>query len=291
MSNQDFPIIKLSINDYPKSLLEIPEIPKQLYMRGNRWDPEHKLLCIVGSRSFTQYGKQALEKLVAGLAGFPITIVSGLAMGIDALAHQAAMKSNLGVIAIPGSGIDENVIYPRTNRKLAREILEYGGCIISEFEPTDASMIHMFPRRNRIMAGLSHAVLIIEAEIKSGTLITARLATEYSKDVLTVPGSIFSLTSEGPHMLLTLGATPIRTSKDILDALHLLSLESPDTRGDLYKGLSKEEKMIVEALREPLRRDELIKALGIPASDVLGLLMMLEIKGLIKEELGEIRLL
>lgn len=286
-----FPITKLFKDKLPKKLREIPEPPKHLYMRGEPWNSDHKFLCIVGSRSYTQYGKQALEKLMAGLAGFPITIVSGLAMGIDAMAHQEAMKYGLGVIAIPGSGVSDAVLYPATNRKLAQEILDYGGCIVSEFDPNQTSMVHMFPRRNRIMAAMSDAVLVIEAEIKSGTLITARLATEYGRDVLTIPGSIFSITSEGPHMLMTLGATPIRTSKDILDALHIATLESPQMREHIYECLLDEEKDIIDLLREPLKKEELIERLQKPTADILGTLMMLEIKGLVKEEYGEIRLL
>jgi DNA processing protein len=285
-----FPVTKIHRSNLPRKLLEIPDPPKYIYMRGNNLNSDHKFLCVVGSRSYTQYGRQVVEKLISGLSGFPITIISGLAMGIDALSHQYAMKAGLGILAIPGSGINDNVLYPASNRELAKKILNYGGCIMSEFEPTQASMIHMFPRRNRIMAGLCDAVLIIEAEIKSGTLITARLATEYGRDVLTVPGSIFNQTSEGPHMLLTLGATPIRSSKDILDALHIATLESPQIREMIYEKLNSQEKEIVDILREPIRKDDLIEIINRPISDTLGVLMTLEIKGIIKEEYGEIRL-
>ena len=287
----NFEIRKIDKKQLPQKLLELPEPPKHLYIRGEKWNDEHIFLCVVGSRSYTQYGRQVVEKLIAGLSGYPITIVSGLAMGIDALAHIEAMKCGLGVIAIPGSGLSDDILYPASNRKLAQDILQYGGCLISEFESEHKSMIHMFPRRNRIMAGISDAALIIEAEIKSGTLITARLATEYGKDVLTVPGSIFNLNSEGPHMLLKLGATPVRTSKDILEALHFAVLESPQMREHIYEQLSSEEKDIIDNLREPIKRDDLISLLKRPTSDILGTLMMLEIKGLIKEEYGEIRLL
>jgi DNA processing protein len=284
-----FPVRKLEKKEIPERLMEIPEPPKHLYIRGEMWNPEHKLLCVVGSRAFTPYGKQAIEKLFQGLANQPITIVSGLAMGIDALAHKTAMDVGLQTIAIPGSGLNDDILYPVVNRKLATEILEKGGCLLSEFEPDAKSMIHFFPQRNRIMAGLCDAVLIIEAEIKSGTLITARLATEYNRDVMTIPGSIFSATSEGPHMLLKLGATPIRTSADILDALHIAHLEGENIKEKVYKDLSKEEKEIIDALASPLPKEELIMKLSLPTSDIQGILMMLEIKGLIKEEFGEIR--
>jgi DNA processing protein len=289
----NYPSRKIPRSELPERLREIPDAPKYLYTRGATLpaDTDHKFLCVVGSRSNTTYGRQVVERLINGLAGFPITIISGLAMGIDALAHECAMTAGLGIIAIPGSGINDDVLYPATNRTLAKRILQYGGTIMSEFEPDKTSMLHMFPRRNRIMAGLSHAVLIIEAEIKSGTLITARLATEYGRDVLTVPGSIFNQTSEGPHMLLTLGATPIRNAKDILDALHIATLESPQMRELRYEQLNNEEKEIVHLLREPMKKDDLFQLINKPISETLGILMMLEIKGIIKEELGEIHLL
>lgn len=284
------PTRKLEKKEFPKQLLEIPEPPKQLYIRGKMWDVNTKLLCVVGSRAFTPYGKQALEKLIAGLTNQPITIVSGLAIGIDSLAHKLAMENGLNTIAVPGSGLNDDILYPSSNKKLAKEILEYGGCLLSEFEPDAKSMIHFFPQRNRIMAGLCDAVLIVEAEIKSGTLITARLATDYNKDVLTIPGSIFSSTSEGPHMLLKLGATPVRTSSDILDALHIAYLEGENVNEKKYNELSKEEKQIIDTLTSPITKDELFNKLSIPVSEAQGILMMLEIKGIIKEEFGEIRL-
>lgn len=289
----NYPSRKIPRSELPERLREIPDAPKYLYARGAvlPTDTDHKFLCVVGSRSNTTYGRQVVERLITGLAGFPITIISGLAMGIDALAHEYAMTAGLGVVAIPGSGINDAVLYPASNRTLAQRILQYGGTLMSEFEPDKTSMLHMFPRRNRIMAGLSHAVLIIEAEIKSGTLITARLATEYGRDVLTVPGSVFNQTSEGPHMLLTLGATPIRNAKDILDALHIATLESPQMRELRYEQLNTDEKEIVHLLREPMKKDDLLELLNRPLSDTLGTLTMLEIKGIIKEELGEIHLL
>ena len=286
----DFLVRKLEKNEFPEKLLEIPEPPKELYIRGKMWNPEDKLLAIVGSRSFSPYGKQVVEHLISGLAGQNIIIVSGLAMGIDSLAHQAALNYGLNTIAVPGSGLNDDILCPVTNRKLAREILESEGCLLSEFEPEAKSMIHFFPQRNRIMAGLCDAVLIVEAEIKSGTLITARLATEYNRDVLTIPGSIFSKTTEGPHMLLKLGATPIRTSTDILDALHIAHLEGENISEKRYKDLTPEEMKIIESLGSPTPKDELIQKVNLPTNQVQGLLMMLEIKGLIKEEYGEIRL-
>ncbi len=276
---------------WPQELLEIPEPPKQLWITGTLPDEKYIRLTVIGSRKYTNYGKDACEKLIAGLRGYPITIISGLALGIDAIAHRAALSAGLPCIAVPGSGLDEKVLYPATNISLARQILESGGCLLSEYDPGFRATIWSFPRRNRIEAGLSKAVLIIEAEEKSGTLITARLATDYNRDVLAVPGSIFSDNSRGTHMLIRLGATPIRNSEDILEALGFDISKKKEERpiDQIPKDCSPEELTILKLLNEPLARDELIRRAGFPISQTNGLLSIMEIKGLIKESLGEIR--
>ncbi len=196
--DQDFPIREMKKKEFPTQLLEIPQPPEKLYIRGELPSPDTKLLCVVGSRRYTNYGKEACEKLISGLRGYDVAIVSGLAIGIDGIAHEAAMNAGLKTIAIPGSGLGVSAIHPIAHIGLAQKILDSGGCMLSEYEADFRSTLWSFPQRNRIMAGLSCAVLVIEAEIKSGTLITSRMATDYNKDVLTVPGNIFSKTSEGP---------------------------------------------------------------------------------------------
>lgn len=283
-------IRKLKPEEFPRSLLEIPDAPKELWLRGELPRPDHKILCVVGSRHFSSYGREACEKLIAGLSGFPITIVSGLALGIDGLAHEAALDAGLQTIAVPGSGLDESVLYPRSHKKLADQILAAGGGLLSEFTPDHVARPENFPQRNRIMAALSHAVLIIEARLVSGTLITSRLATDYNKDVFTVPGSMFSKTSEGPHMLLKLGATPIRTSNDIIEALGfaLKKSELPDELK--YEHCTDDELTALKFLTTPLSKDELLRALALPIQKVNVILSMLEIKGLIRERGGMIYL-
>src|SRR3989344_41336 len=281
---------KLQTSEFPSSLLQIPEPPETLYLRGSLPDAELKLLCVVGSRKFTSYGKEACEKLISGLRGYPVVIVSGLALGIDAIAHQAALSVGLVTIAVPGSGLHPDYLYPSTNRRLAEKIVEAGGALLSEFEPKHPTYPSNFPQRNRIMAGLSHAVLLIEAETRSGTMITGRLAADYNKELLVVPGQIFSKTSEGPHLFMKLGATPITTSKDILEALHLTP--RPPEQGELtlvYEDCSSEEKEILESLIEPKTKDQLIEELGRSVSLLNSALSLLELKGLIREEMGEIR--
>lgn len=285
--------IELLKQEYWSPLLkEIPDPPEKLYIRGTIPDWEQKFLCVVGARRYTSYGKEVCEKLIAGLRGKPITIVSGLALGIDSIAHKAALAAGLNTLAIPGSGLAPEAIHPRIHRALADKIVEAGGALLSEFESNFRATFWSFPQRNRIMAGLAHAVLVVEAEKKSGTLITAKLATEYNRDVLTVPGSIFSPNAEGPHLLLRLGATPITSPSELLEALGF-KIEAENHQAQLalaYADCSEDEKKILELLREPTARDILINKLNWPASRVNALLSILEIKGLIKESMGELHL-
>ena len=276
---------QLRPGEYPPLLLEIPQPPAKLYLAGNLPPPEHKLLSVVGSRRYTSYGKEACEKLIAGLRGFPISIVSGLALGIDGIAHKAALAASLHTLAVPGSGLREDVLYPASHRALAKEILEAGGGLLSESEPDFRARPESFPQRNRIMAGLSHATLMIEGGEQSGTLVTARLTCEYNRDLLVVPGSIFSSNSHGPHLFLRLGATPIRNSADILEALGF----AQDAPQKLPDNLSGDETKVMHILVEPHSRDTVLVELGLPVQQGNILLATMELKGLIKEELGVLR--
>jgi DNA processing protein len=283
-------IQKLPKNKFPKALLEIPQPPENLWIIGEL-PPENLIyLSVVGSRKFTSYGREACEKIIAGLKGYPIVIVSGFAMGIDTIAHKKAMQVGLKTVVFPGSGLSAEAMYPKTNVRLMEEVVESGGCLISEFEPDFKATTWSFPMRNRLMAGISKAVLIIEAQEKSGTLITARLTTEYNRDLLVVPGSIFSPNSSGTNKLLRQGATPVSSSEDVLEALGFEKEEDEEKQKKLFKDLSPEEKRVVDMLREPIPRDDLIRQmkLSVPAANAL--LSIMEIKELIKEELGEIRL-
>lgn len=283
-------IRELPSDQFPRRLREIPDPPEKLYLQGVLPPEEHKWLCVVGSRRYTNYGKEVCEKLIEGMRGYPVVVVSGLALGIDALAHRAALAAGLPCVAVPGSGLAREVLYPSTNRRLADEILKAGGALLSEFEPDFAATAWSFPQRNRIMAGLSDAVLVVEAEQRSGTLITARLATEYNRDVFTVPGSIFSASSAGPHMLIRLGATPITSPDDLRQALGFSQTNRSTPEAKHYDDCSPEELRIIELLKEPLARDTLIGKLSLPVSRANALLSMLELKGHITESLGEIHL-
>lgn len=278
LHKKDFPPLLNEINDPPKSMRIIGELPRT-----------EKYLCVVGSRKYSEYGRAVCEKLIEGLREYSITVVSGLALGMDAIAHRAALKTGLTTVAVPGSGLGEKVLYPATNRMLAEEIVESGGALISEFPDDYRPYLFSFGQRNRIMAGMSHATLIVEAELKSGTLITSKYAIEYNRDVFTVPNSIFSKTSEGPHMLLRLGATPITQSSDIVSALGLTPHENLFEKRD-YKDCSSDEHEVISLLSEPLSRDEIIRRLGKPVYVTQTIIATMEIKNLIEETMGEIHL-
>lgn len=286
-------IYKIKSDKYPPQLLEIPEPPKFLYVEGElpEVNADVKYLVVVGSRKYTSYGKQACEKLIEGLRGYPIIIVSGLALGIDTIAHKTAIENNLMTIAFPGSGIARKNLYPRANANFAETIINSGGALVSEYEPESKSENYMFPRRNRLMAGIADAVLVIEAEEKSGTSITARLATDYNRTLLAVPGSIFSTTSQGTNRLIKNGATPINNSLDILEALGYDMTEENNRNKSLFEELyidaSPTEKVILELLNEPLTRDELVIESDLSAQEINSALSLMEIKGYVKEELGK----
>lgn len=246
-----------------------------------------KLLAVVGSRKYTSYGKQVVDYLIQGLRGHNIGIVSGLALGIDSLAHQAAINNGIYTLAIPGSGLDDKVIYPRQHQRLAHQILEAGGGLLSEFKPDFKATNWSFPQRNRLVCGISEATLIIEASEKSGTLITAKLTADYNRELLVVPGNIFSDNSKGVHQFLKLGATPVTTPEDILEVLGIKISDGVPSPSRV--ALSPEEERIIQILLEPTERDSLIRQLSLPISAASIILMQMEIAGHIIEENGVYR--
>ena len=270
--------------EWPAQLLEIPQPPKRLWARGALPNAGTKLLTVVGSRAMTRYGQEACEKLVTGLAGYPISIVSGLALGVDTCAHKAALSAGLHTLVVPGSGLSDDILYPRSNRGFAKEILEAGGGMLSEYSPDTASRVHFFPERNRLMVALADAVLVIEAGQKSGTLITARLASEYNRDLLCIPHRIGDPHAFGPHLFIRLGAALVCDSLHILEALRIAPRETGATRapGDLM-GV---ELVVWNMLEEPKTRDEILRANTRNVGETLTALVALELRGLAKEEFG-----
>lgn len=283
-----FPIQTLQPTAFPELLREIPDCPKLLYIRGTL-PPSHTTpLCVVGTRSASPYGKRASSSLIAGLRGYPIAVISGLALGTDADAHKAALDTGLPTIAVMPSGLDDSVLYPRSNARLAQTILERGGALISEYEPLFKPALYSFPARNRIMAGMSKATLLIEASEKSGTLITARLALDYNREVMAVPHEIGRDGGAGTNRLIKEGAALVRNSRDILEILGFKT-EEPGTLFTIPTDFSEAEAEVFAALTEPMQRDTLLEQTGLSAQEVNIALSSLLIRGLIVERFGTIQ--
>lgn len=280
---------KLSFEKFPPKLKEIPDCPKELYVEGTLPNPEtHIYIGVVGSRKFTDYGKRACEDLIRGLAGYPFVIVSGLALGIDSIAHKTALEVGLPTIAIPGSGLAPNTIYPKSNFGLARAIIEAGGALMSEFEPEFEATPWSFPKRNRIVAGLCDATLVIEAGETSGALITAKLALSYNRDVLAIPGSIYVDQSKGTNSLIARGAYAILESKDIIRHFNLEQKDTKPNQEHLFQDITEQEMAIVRLLTEPRTKSYIYEASGLSITDNSVCISTLELKGIIKEEYGKI---
>lgn len=272
--------------NFPPLLKEIPNPPDKLYIEGENinWS-QFKFLTVVGSRKNSIYGKMVCEKLIKGLRGYPVVVVSGLAYGVDTIAHKAALDADIKTVAIPGSGIDFSVLYPRANITLAKRIIKNGGALLSEFEPKQKATKWSFPQRNRIMAGISHATLIVEAQEKSGTLITARLAVEYNRELLAVPHDITRDSAKGVLQFLKLGAFPVSSSDDILEILKIDKKEVVNEKPELT--LSKEEKFIIENLKNsPSSKAALVSKAKAVGLEILTNISKMELSGKIKEENG-----
>ena len=282
-----FPIIevKLKTKEYPQLLAQIHDPPKQLYCRGNIKLLNTFCFGVVGTRKLTSYGKEATEKIVSGLANSGMTIVSGLAMGIDAVAHQTALDNELPTIAVLGSTVKDNNIGPRVNLTLAMEILKNNGLLISEYKKEAEVYAINFAIRDRIISGLSKGVLIVEGAEKSGSLITAKSATEQNRDVFAVPGSIFSFVSAGPNNLIKNGAKPVTSAEDILDEYAKNLRLKLEAKKDISTKNPIEQKILgILDKKGWLSIDEIIKNSGLETSPAITAISMLEIKGKIKKK-------
>lgn len=268
--------ISIKDKEYPESLEKIKNPPKVLYYRGSLPRAEARGFAIVGTRRYSPYGKQVALSVAGDLAESGITIVSGLAPGIDTFCHEAALERKGKTIAVLGTGIDEESIYPKSNLRLAKKIIETGGCLISEYPPGTRGTKFTFPKRNRIISGLSIGVLVIEAKEMSGALITANYAFSQGREVFAIPGLIHSLNSRGCHALIKKGAKLVDNVNDILEKLSLPYLTSDIKQKN---GETKEEDLILEALSgESLYIDKIIEQTSLPASAISSTLAILEIK-------------
>jgi DNA processing protein len=272
--------INIGDADYPRILKKIGNPPKRLYCKG-RVFPEERCFAVVGTRRCSAYGKQAALEVSGELAAAGLTIVSGLASGIDTCAHLAAVERNLRTIAVLGTGLDEKSLYPRSNLKLAERILKTGGCLLSEYPAGTGGTRFTFPRRNRIISGLASGVLVVEAKRKSGALITANWAKKQGKPVFALPGPIYSANSAGCHRLIKDGAVLTEKADDILSVLKIES--GGKGKNKTAETGTPEEIRILEVLRAgPLYIDKIIETTRLPAQAVAGTISVLEIKNKIR---------
>ena len=279
---------------YPRLLRTIPQLPDHLEVYGEIPNDSHIFLCVIGARSCTPYGKEVCDRLIQGLRDYPIVIVSGLAIGIDSIAHETALTYGLKTIAFPGSGLDPRVLYPPMHRALAQRIVTSGGALVSPFKASQTCTPWTFPFRNRLMAGISHATLIIEAKQGSGTLLTAEYATQFNRDILAVPGSILNESSYGPHMLIARGAVPITHSQDILDALGFTGTPPSKQRSLLDipdHQWSPDERTLCEHLKAgSYSSTELIEMTGMSPSQFNTCISELELHGVVSKQQGRYRI-
>lgn len=274
--------------DYPTRLRTIHDKPNVLYVKGKILEEDNLALAIVGSRKATAYGKWACEKFANELVELGVTIISGLASGIDAIAHRTAIKKGGRTIGVLGNGID--IVYPNQNRSLYEEITEKGA-IISEFPLGTPPLPYNFPQRNRIISGLSMGVIVIEAKDKSGSLITAHHALEQGKEIFALPGNINSIFSRGTNKLIRDGAKPLLDIEDIIEEFpSLLEKRKFKQMNNIdYSNLSETEVKVVELLKEgPLYIDLIAYKIGLDIVTVNNILTILELKGIINELPGKL---
>ncbi|MBI2593231.1 DNA-protecting protein DprA [Candidatus Daviesbacteria bacterium] len=272
-------IITIFDKNYPKLLKEIHDPPMIIYYKGEISDEVlGKCFAVVGTRKPTGYGRVVTEKLTRELAGAGLTIVSGLARGVDTIAHKVTIEANCKTLAVLGGGL--NQIFPSENLGLAEKIASGFGAVLTEFPPSYPHLAGNFPARNRIISGLSKGVLVTEAAEDSGSLITARLALEQNREVFAVPGPITSSMSEGTSFLLKEGAKLVSSAQDILDELGI----KPRSKVNLSTlNLTKEEAEILDLIKDESRHvDELSRILKKPIAEISGILLKLEIIGIVK---------
>ena len=282
----DIKTISFFEKTYPPLLKQISSAPMLLYLKGNTDLLKEKSLAVVGTRTPSSYGRAVVEDLVIKLAETGLVIVSGLAQGIDALAHMATLKANGKTIAVLGCGVDQ--IYPLMNIPIAKEILEKNGLILSEYPIGTSALKQNFPARNRIIAGLSLGTLVIESKINGGALITAQQALESNRDVFALPGPINLPTCAGTNKLLREGAKVVLCIEDILQEFNLKELKGKEKIEMNLDKLSGDEKTVIDLiLAEPAHIDKIIQTTKLKPNVVSAVLTGLELKGFIKNTGGQ----
>lgn len=293
LKKQRIEFVCLIDKDYPPLLKKIPNPPIVLYLKGNtklihsNVLKNTRMIAVVGTRHITHYGKEITKMFAGRLAESGLVIVSGMAYGVDGVAHKAALDATGGkTIAVLGNGVDQ--AYPRENTSLYEEILDSGGLIVSEYPPGTPPSVGSFPARNRIVAGLSSAVLVTEGASDSGSLITANFGLEYGRKVFAVPGPITSSLSAAPLRLIEKGAVLVVSPEDILRNLQLSISNFQSNKTDLiFNNLTKEELKVIKLIEnESLSFDEIVRALKLNPAKTASILSMMEIKGIIKNSEG-----
>lgn len=283
MPDDTIHIIRKGEAEYPALLSAIADPPEQLYCRGNCQLLHSFCIGVVGTRKASDYGIQACGDIAGTLATNGITIVSGLATGIDAAAHRAALHAKGGTIAVFGTGIDDASIFPTDHVSLAHEIMNAEGLLVSEYAPGTPGQQWTFPRRNRIISGLSRGVLVIEADKKSGSLITAQSALDQDRDVFAVPGSIYWPRSVGANLLIQQGARPVMHAQDILDSYLIRQEPLPEKAVSTQDPVQKK---ILAILKEhgPTHLDVIASRSSYDASRVMSAIALLELHGSIRHQ-------
>ena len=282
-------LITILDQKYPELLRHIPDPPFLLYVRGSANVLKNICFGIVGTRALSEYGKRVAPHLALDIARNGFTITSGLAAGIDTLAHKTAIDAGTPTIAVLGTGIDDTTIFPPQNLQLALKIIESGGTVISEYAVGTHGTKFTFPQRNRIISGLSKGVLVVEADEQSGAMITARCAAEQGRDVFAIPGNIFAKTSQGTNNIIKKGAKMVTSAEDILEEydLKILTKGRSASVGKTKADNPTEEKILAELSSESLAIDDIIRQTGLPAHEINATLTVMELKKKIKNLNGK----
>jgi DNA processing protein len=281
IESQGIKILTWKDETYPQRLKEIEQPPPVLYVRGDYLPDDLYAVAIVGTRRVTAYGRQITEELSSYLAANGITVISGLARGVDAIAHQTALKAGGRTIGVLGSGVDK--IYPPEHRQLAEQIMMGHGAIVSDYAPGTPPDASNFPPRNRIISGLSLAVVVIEAGETSGALITAEFAAEQGREIFAVPGSILAPQSKGTNKLIQKGALPLLSVNDLMQALNLTRMGAQKAARKIIPADATEARLIGVLGTEPLHVDEIRNQTELPIEKVSATLALMELKGMVRQ--------
>ena len=280
MKAQGIGILTWDDDLYPKRLKEIDQPPPVLYVRGVLTTEDSWAVAVVGTRRVSAYGRQVTEEVASFLATNGVTVISGLARGVDAIAHQSALKAGGRTIAVLGCGVDR--IYPPDNSQLAERIMVCGA-LLSDYPPGTPPDAANFPPRNRIISGLSMATLIVEAGETSGALITAQFAVDQGREVFAVPGNIFAPQSKGTNRLIAQGAHPMLSVRDLLDVLNLTRVSEQRLVRKVLPSDETESKLMSVLTHEPMHVDEIRNQTGLPIERVSATLVMMELKGMVRQ--------